>query len=180
MIMNKIISLFIALLSVGAIFSQDLKEQQSKMLDFVSKTGVLIKFEDYRLPSIKLNYGIAEARIRKLTSGTETKLFYQISKEGKYDTNTASVAYEDLLEMQKALENLKSQSVNDTSTYADYIENKFVTDDGFQVGYFVSKGKTNWYLILEKYGDGNTIFMKDVASIDVAFDLAKTKMDELK
>ncbi|MEZ4809397.1 MAG: hypothetical protein R2819_03480 [Allomuricauda sp.] len=175
----KIISLIICLATTN-VFCQDQKEEQSKLLDFVSKTGVIIKLEDYTLPSIKWSYGVAEARIRKIISGTEAKLFYQILNKDKYDTKTASIAYEDLLETQKALVTLKSQSENDLSTNSDYVENKFVTDDGFQVGYYVSKGKLMWYLKLEKYGDGNTIFMKDVNSIDEAFDQAKNKMDELK
>jgi secreted protein with Ig-like and vWFA domain len=82
--------------------------------------------------------------------------------------------------MQKALVPLKSQAINDASTSSDYTENKFVTDDGFQVGYYVSKEKVNWYITLEKYGNGNTIFVKDAETIEEAFNLAKQRIDELK
>lgn len=167
-------------LFISGIYGQDAKDANTKMDEFASKTGVIVKFEDYKLDDIKLSYGVAEAKIRKVKSGGETKHFYQISNEGKYGKKTASIAYEDLIEMQKALTSLKSQASDDSSTSSDYIENKFVTDDGFQVGYYVSKGKLNWYVILEKYGNGNTIFMKDASTIEQAFSAAKAKMDELK
>ena len=57
------------------------------------------------------------------------------------------------------------------------MENKFVTDDGFQVGYYVSKGKVQWYLTLEKYGK-STIFIS-FPKINLAFDGAKKKIEEL-
>lgn len=178
--MKKTLLMLFSFLFVSVVFGQDVKDANTKMDEFVSKTGVILKFEDYTLDNIKLNYGVAEAKIRKVISGGETKFFHQISKEGKYGTKTASIAYEDLLEIQKALIALKSQVSGDTDTSSDYIENKFVTDDGFEVGYFVSRGKLNWYMTLEKYGSGNTIFMKDGSTIEQAFIAAKAKMDELK
>ncbi len=68
--MKKLAVLYFFLFS-SVLFSQDAKteEQQSKMLDFVSQTGVILKFQDYELPKVKLNYGIAESKIRKIISG---------------------------------------------------------------------------------------------------------------
>lgn len=156
------------------------KKEVSKMEAFASKTGVIIKFVDYSLPNLKLRYGTAEAKIRKLISGNEIQLFYQISKKGEYDTKTASIAYEDLVEMIKALKTLENDAITDKTNTSDYLENKFVTDDGFNLGYYVSNNKIVWYLVLEKYGSGNTIFMKDVSDIKSAFDIAKQKIEELK
>ncbi|MBN4085035.1 hypothetical protein JYT89_01690 [Flavobacteriaceae bacterium AH-315-B10] len=179
-IMKKVITLIFSLLIISVVFSQELKDQQSKMLDFVSKTGVIIKFEDYNLPNVKASYGYAQSKIRKITSGKEAKYFLQISKSGKYDTQTASIAYEDLLEVQKALINLKEQSVKDLLTTSDYMENKFVTDDGFQIGYYVSKGKIAWYMKLEKYGSDNTVFARDYEILNDAFRLGKEKIELIK
>jgi len=177
--MKKIVLLLIlAIVSIS--YGQDQKEQQSKMLDFVSKTGVIIKFEDYELPNIQESYGFAESKIRKIIAGNEAKYFLQISKSGKYDTKTASIAYEDLIETQKAFANLIEQSKNDLLTTADYMENKFITDDGFQVGYFVSKGKVTWYMKLEKYGSDNTVFIREFQIIDKAFQLGRDKVETLK
>jgi hypothetical protein len=178
--MKNSITILIILLTTFGVFSQDQKEQQSKMLDFVSKTGVIIKFEDYNLSNIKSSYGIAESKIRRIVSGNEAKYFLQISKSGKYDTKTASIAYEDLLEVQKALINLKEQSVKDLATTPDYMENKFISDDGFQIGYYVSKEKMVWYMELEKYGSDNTVFVKDYEILNNAFRLGKEKIESLK
>lgn len=170
----------ISIFFLTSIFAQDVKDAETKMTEFASKTGVIIKFEDYNLPDLKLTYGLAENKIRKLKSGNVEKYFFQISKKGKYGEKTASIAYEDLIETQKALISLKNQAIADSSTTSDYIENKFVTDDGFRVGYYVSKGKLNWYMVLEKYGSDNTIFIKNVSDIEQALNSAKQKMDKLK
>ncbi len=180
---KKITILLFSILVANGVHSQEQKEhkeQKSKMIDFVSKTGVIIKFEDYDLPSLKLNYGVAETKIRKIISGNEEQFFFQISKKGKYDTKTASIAYEDILEIQKALSSLQDQSVDDLVTLSDYLENKFISEDGFQIGYLVNKGKVSWYIKLEKYGSGNTAFAKDFESLIEVFKSGKEKIEKLK
>jgi len=179
-ILKTITTFIFSLIIISGAFSQEKKEQKSKMLDFVSKTGVIIKFEDYNLPKLKLNYGVAEAKIRKIISGNEKQFFLQISKKGQYNTKTASIAYEDILEIQKALTSLQDQSVNDLVTLSDYLENKFITDDGFQIGYLINKGKITWYVTLEKYGSGNTAFAKDLESLVETFKFGKEKIEGLK
>ena len=169
----------ISCLSITVLIAQDKKDTNTKMDKFLSKTGIIVKFEDYNLDGLKLSYGIADTKIRKFYSGGETTMFYQISSKGQYSTKTASIAYEDLLELQKALQKLKNQVLSDINIGCDYLENKFITDDGVQVGYFVSKGKVSWYMTLEKYGKGNAIFIKDYDTIKSAFDTAQVKMEQL-
>jgi len=163
-----------------AVFGQNAKEANTKMDVFASKTGVIIKFVDYSLPNLSHTYGAAETKVRKLISGGDIGYFYQISYKGQYDTKTASIAYEDLLEVIKAIQTLKTEFSTDQTSNPDYLENKFVTDDGFQLGYYVSSGKIKWYLVLEKYGSGNTIFINDVMTIETAFNVAKDKIESLK
>ena len=165
--------------------SQDVKKEaqkvETKMEAFASKTGIVIKFVDYNLPNLKLSYGsVAESRIRKIISGNESKYFYQIENQGKYSSYTASIEYSDLVEVIKAIKSLSSEVEKDISLNPDYLENKFTTSDGFQVGYYISKGKASWYLRLEKYGSDNTVFVKDGNDIEPAFSAAKTKIEELK
>jgi hypothetical protein len=181
----KKLSLFLLIVGVSVNFSfaqdaKDVKKEETKMDAFASKTGVIIKYIDYSLLDIKLTYGVAEAKIRKLYSGQEVQYFYQISKEGKYDTKTASIAYEDLIEVLKAIQTLKLESEEDQNLNPDYLENKFVTDDGFKLGYYVSNNKLTWYLVLEKYGSGNTVFLNNVTDVESAFNTAKQKIEELK
>ena len=175
--------LLICLLGFGSVSAQDAKvakKEASKMDAFASKTGVIIKYIDFNLPNLKLTRGIAETKIRQLYSGQEIGYFYQISKEGQYDTKTASIAFEDLIEVLKAIQSLKEAAEADNNLNPYYLENKFVTEDGFEVGYYVSKRKLAWYLVLEKYGSGNTIFLNGVTDIETAFNEAKTKIETLK
>jgi len=178
--MKNLFLLFGVIILTSAIFAQDVKEASTKIDAFASKTGVIIKFVDYSLPNLNLTYGAAETKVRKLVSGGDVGYFYVISYKGKYDTKTAAIAYEDLIEVLKAIQTLKLNSEKDKASNPDYLENKFVTDDGFQLGYYVSEGKLKWYLVLEKYGSDNTVFINEVSTIEDAFGGAKTKIEELK
>ncbi|WP_121964704.1 hypothetical protein [Myroides sp. N17-2] len=174
-------TLFFISFSVSA---QDVKKEaetvKTKMDIFASKTGSITKFTDTKLPNLKASFGMAESRIRKISNGTVTGYFYQISKEGKYSTSVASIEYSDLNEVLKALKVLKNEVEGDVALNPDYMENKFVTVDGFQVGYYVSGGKSSWYIKLEKFGSDNTLFISDGNVIETAFTEAKNKIDELK
>jgi hypothetical protein len=167
-----------------SLIAQDIKKEAEKVptkMDlFSSKTGSITKFIDTKLPNLKTSYGGAETRIRKINNGVTFAYFYQIEKEGKYSNSTASIEYNDLLEVIKALKALKPEVEKDIAANPDYLENKFVTVDGFQIGYFVRGGKSTWYIKLEKYGSENTLFIEDGDTIESAFVQAKSKIDELK
>jgi hypothetical protein len=150
------------------------------MLDFVSKTGVIIKTEDYNLLPIKSSYSSAKTKIRKIISGSSSKFFFQISKKGKYSSKTASIAYEDLIEVIKALIQLKEQSSKDVTSISDYLENKFITDDGFRIGYYLSKTKISWYIQLDNHGTDNTLYIKDYNKIVEAFNKGKEKIESIR
>lgn len=173
----------IALITVTS-YGQDAKKEgqavKTKMDVFASKTGNIIKFVDTNLPKLKTSYTPAETRIRKISSGAGVGYFYQIEKEGQYSNTTASIEYSDLIEVLKAVKALKADVSNDIAANPDYMENKFVTVDGFQVGYYVSKGKATWYIQLEKYGSNNTLAIDNADVIETAFTEAKNKIDELK
>jgi hypothetical protein len=159
---------------------KDAESVKTKMDVFVSRTGAITKFTDTKLPNLKTAYGGAETRIRKINNGTSAVFFYQIIKEGKYSNSTASIEYADLLEVLKALKALQPEVEKDLASKPDYLENKFITVDGFQIGYYVSDGKVSWYLKLEKFGSDNTLFIDKGEVIESAFNEAKNKIDELK
>ncbi|NOW98950.1 hypothetical protein [Mucilaginibacter sp. SG564] len=167
-----------------AAWSQEVKKEtkvfETKMDKFSSKTGTISKFVDFRLPDLKTGYTNAETRIRKLMSGTESLYFYQIEKKGQYSNTTASIEYSDLLEVIKALKTLTQDVEKDIAGNPDYLENKFVTTDGFQLGYYVEKGRSTWYVKLEKYGTDNTLFIKDRTVIESAFGEARAKIEDLR
>jgi hypothetical protein len=171
------------LFSIGLIaqeLKKESKESETKMEAFSSKTGAITKFIDVKLPNLKTAYEVTETRVRKIKSGMLTSYFYQIVKTGKYSNPTASIEYSDLLEVIKALKTLKIEVEEDMLTKPDYLENKFITVDGFQIGYFVSKEKSTWYIKLEKYGTENTIFINDVSTIETSFNDAKTNIEVQK
>ncbi len=182
---KKSIVITIAMVIVVLANAQDIKkvsqDVKTKMEAFVSKTGIIIKYIDVQMPALKLSFGdIAATRIRKIINGSESMYFYQISKEGKYSSNTASIEHRDLVETIKAIKVLKSQQEQDVSSNPDYLENKFTTSDGFQVGYYVSKGRATWFVKLERYGSDNTLFLKESDDIETTFTEAKKKIEELK
>ena len=179
--LSLITTILIATLNI---YSQDVKKDgevvKTKMDVFSSKTGSITKFVDTKLPELKTSYGSAETRIRKISNGVSSAYFYQIIKEGKYGNTIASIEYLDLIEVLKALKVLKGEVNSDITANPDYMENKFVTVDGFQVGYYVSSGKVSWYIKLEKYGSDNTLYLNNGEAIEPAFNEAKSKIDELK
>src|SRR5690606_27170853 len=114
--MRKTVTI-LALLITTYNFSQDIQKEsesaKTKMESFASKTGVITKFTDTNLSSLKSSYTVAETRIRKVNSGGNARYFYQIEKPDKYGTTTASIEYSDLLEVIKAFNSLKSEVDND-------------------------------------------------------------------
>ena len=177
-----LVQVFLAL-GIITVYAQDVKkenETKTKMEIFSSKTGVITKFIDFNLTKLPALYTTADTRIRVLKSGNNDLYFYQIEKEGKYNSTTASIEYSDLLEVIKALKTLKAEVDADVQSDPDYMENKFTTSDGFQIGYYVSNGKSTWYIRLEKYGSDNTLFFKSFDDIEISMENAKNKINELK
>ncbi len=168
---------FVSLVSFGQEKTETFK---TKTDVFLSKTGSIIKYVDYSQPALVSKYSSCETRVRKITNGSNVPLIvYQIVKEGKYSNSTASIDYVDLVEILKALKTLKSDVITDVSS-TNYIENKFVSTDGFQLGYYISGGKSVWYIQLEKYGTDKTVFIDNVDTIETAMNNAKIKMEEIK
>lgn len=155
-------------------------KSKAKIELFTSKRGSIVKFVDYKLSSVKSKYSTPEVRVRKYMANNETGYFYQIVKKGSYSSKTASVEYADLLEALKALELLKTEESADLKLGGDYLENSFITEDGFEIGYYVSEGKSTWYIILDKYGSDNSLYFDSVASIENSLLEGKSRIEELK
>jgi|TARA_Y100000310_G_scaffold281664_1_gene302285 S-adenosylmethionine hydrolase len=152
---SKSISLILILILFQFGFSQE-EKIITKMDRFVSNTGSIIKLENYYMPELKGYSTVAKVQVRKATSADDVGFFLQIIKEDKYGNKSASIAEEDLIEVIKAYDELVIQS-NREDTNADYFENKFTTEDGFQIGYGGGKNRL-WFLILEKFGESTILF----------------------
>ena len=84
-----------------------------------------------------------------------------------------------MVEINKALSKLVSEVDSDCAKNPDYLENKFRTTDGFEVGYYVKKGMANWYMKLERY-TSSTVFINSKEALVEAFKNAQVKIEELK
>lgn len=157
------------------------EKEATKIESFSSKTGVISKYSDFNLSPIPCLYSENTVRIRKITQGKLTGYFYQIEKQGKYSNIVASIEYSDLLEIKKALVPLKQECQIDISSTSDYLDNKFTTEDGLQIGYIVSsKKQITWYIKLDKYSSENILFIKSVEDLEAAIVKAVSKIEELK
>ena len=107
--------------------------------------------------------------------------FYRIEEPetNRSVAHIAMIEYSDLVEINKALAKLVTEADTDCSANPDYLENRFVTNDGFEIGYYVSKGKASWYMKLERYSS-STVFVKNAESLTTNFQDAQKKIEELK
>ena len=165
---------------VGFSFGFSQEKESTKMDQFLSKTGQIIKYIDYNLIEIQSSFESSENRIRKLIStGGEISYFYQIEKHTKYSTVTASVEYKDLLEVIKATDMLIKSFPDDKSMKSDYMQNQFISTDGFKIGYYISKSDSSWFIKLDKYSSDNTLYFKDISKVRENLTLAKDKIEQL-
>lgn len=159
--------------------TEDVKKL-TKFEEFTSKTGSIVKFVDVNMPRLGLTWGSLETGIRTIIS-TNKAYFYRLEKS-ETSSSTAKIAmieYSDLVEINKALTKLSSEVDADIASNPDYLENKFRTVDGFEVGYYINRGEANWYLKLERYSN-STVFIKKQDALIEAFKNAEAKIEELK
>lgn len=180
--MKRTILLLMAMLLPLLSFSQnDEAKKLTKFEEFSSRTGSIIKFVDVNLSNIpQYLAGSLETGIRTI-KGNEDTYFYRIEKPETSSSvsRIAMIEYSDLVEINKALTKLSSEVESDRAAKPDYLENKFRTVDGFEVGYYVSKGNVRWFLKLERYSS-STVFVKSQDVIIDAFKAAEAKIEELQ
>ena len=175
--------IILALMMPMVLFAQsDVEKKLTKFEQFTSKTGRISKFVDVNMPSIPKSFiGSLETSIRTLMGEESNSYFYRIeeSETSRSISHIAMIEYSDLVEINKALTKLASEVEADCVAKPDYLENRFITEDGFQIGYYVSKGKATWYLKLERYSN-STVFIKNAEVLTSNFPAAQKKIEELK
>lgn len=70
------------------------------------------------------------------------------------------IEYSDLVEVNKVFDKLFKEVDADCALNPDYLESKFITDDGFKIGYYVKKGKAHWVVDLDIYSPLGRIELK--------------------
>lgn len=154
----------------------------TKFEEFSSKTGRITKFVDVNMPRISESFlGSLETGVRTIMGSDRNAYFYRIEdpETSRSVSHIAMIEYSDLVEINKALAKLVGEVDADCAANPDYLENKFVTDDGFEIGYYVSKGKASWYLKLERYSN-STVFIKNASELTNNFTAAQKKIEELR
>lgn len=142
------------------------KPKKSKMDVFASETGHIVKFIDKEVEKLKGTYSIvnytSENRVRKVIKGGEAKYFYRMEKKSKdNDGSIAFIEYSDLKEIISAMEVLINDAKKDLELKPEYLENKFVTEDYFVVGYFIKKSNITWFIRLEEYGLNKSLYFNN-------------------
>lgn len=181
--MKKLI-LLLALLMPLSLYAQNNSDEKklTKFEEFSSRTGTIVKFIDVKMPNIPLSFmGSLESGIRTIKGLSADNYFFRIEEPetSRSISHIAMIEYSDLVEINKALTKLVSEVDADVASDPDYLENKFKTVDGFEVGYYVNKGKASWYLKLERYTK-STVFIKSKEALVEAFTNAQTKIEQLK
>lgn len=165
--------LMLLVLVIGGLIAEE--KQLTKVEQFLSRTGKIVRVNDYSVGRI---YASTEVSARKIESEGEVLYACVIAKKGEYGDATAFIEEEDLDEILSALQVLKKQSFEDEGK-THYIENKFITEDGFRIGYYTSKGKIQWFMKLERYASRGTIWPK-LEKIESMLNQAKQKIAEIK
>ena len=180
--MKRGICLFVLITGViFSAFSQDNVKKDSSYDSFVSQSGVIIKLQDFKLPPIEgTGYSTYDNRIRIIMSNDVVKYFYQITKTSKSGDIIGSIEYKELLEMVNAVNLLQTQFNLDINKSIEYMENKYITNDGIQVGYYISITSKAWFIKLDKYKTDSTIFFKESINILKGFQEALNKIEEIK
>ena len=177
--MKRFVLLLTLLLLPALAFGQ--QKDGTKIDKIRSKKGVTIRFIDYKLPAVESRFAPLKLTVKVFEAGDERQLFYEVYVNAAdiNDTNVAWIAEEDLSDMIHALQSLKQSAIKDAQSKPDYLENRFVTEDGFSVGYHISEGQLSWWLSFDEIGSGSSVFFDDVATIENLFKQAKDKMDSL-
>lgn len=179
--MKKIVLLLALMMPLVSYAQNGPEKQLTKFEQFSSKTGSITKFVDVNMPKIPVSYSGALQTGIRILMGAKNVYFYRLEEEetSRSVSHIAMIEYSDLVEINKALAVLVSEVEADCAANPDYLENKFISDDGFQVGYYVNKGSATWYLQLERYGK-STVFIKTAETLTSSFTAAQQKIEELK
>ena len=153
------------------------KKQTTKYEEFTSKTGSFIKFTDIKQAKLSLSFATSvETSIRTVISASNAH-FYRI--ESTSNDGIAMIEYSDLVEINKALNKLCADAELDIAANPEYLENKFRTIDGFEVGYYIEKKKANWWMRLEWFNHSLSIKNENLSTVVDAFKNAQERIEEL-
>ncbi len=151
----------------------------TKLETLISAKGKLVRTVSHDLPAAHSETNVLSAQVMVVDTGDATKYFLLWAKEREDDEVVAAIAEADIKAVSKAIISLKKASQVDIYLNADHIQNIFVTDDNFTIGYFVLDNILTWFIALDEYSDELEYF-DDVSLIENLLTSAQDKIKEIK
>ena len=137
--------------------------------------GGLIEVTVYKQPNIVyyLKHSV-KSKIRKVTTNNNTKYFYDINIGKMY----GSIQYENLENLIKGLQKLKTQSELDKNNNVDGVKNMVMTPTGFVIGYFMIKGKVKRFFSIGGLNSIRNIDYGEISSFVEDYDTFNYEKDK--
>lgn len=144
------------------------------------KEGIY-KFIDYPISPITVEtynnrvFSHMDTFVRAVLMKDEEQYYYVlrvVSNDAQHlveFTFVTMISYENLVKINKALKILLSEEEKDWKSGEAFVENKYVTDNGFKIGYIVENGRLEWFVESEYYGTINGLTLRDRVDEGKAF-----------
>lgn len=182
--MRKVVLFISLVLTLGIMAQSETTNQENsdisvkkdtKYEKFFSNYGSFLRFAEYKLPKFDFQKDwINETSIREFIDVNTGKKSYFLRIRSGYPRQTESIAYEDLIKVIDAIKQLKAKFADD-SQIGNYMEFRFTTEDGMQIGYYYSDNKPTWFMSVK----GDTRYFKKDFDFEKAFVNAKTEIERL-
>jgi hypothetical protein len=196
--MKQIIILAIAFFAVLPLTAQNTQNVQTKKERMLSETQTHIKFTDKDLPKFDMiGIFLPRTKVRRVDNKKETMYFYLIETQeatvdiegkvlgainkktgGKEKIDWQWIEASDVVAINAALAKFKAEAEKDSSSTHSYVEQTYVTSEGFYVGYRVADGKVTWFI---KMGpEDPELFSRTGENFFEAFANAQKEIEALK
>ena len=163
--MKKLFVLAMLLLAGRLLLAQvpyvRVEDRQTKYEQLTRQAGVQCRITDYEIPTQYTQlFHDTEISVRTVDVGGTPRYFYRFYRKEVKEQPAVEVfvAYDDFVEIDKALESMIAEEHKDRSARKDYCENFYRTNDGFVVGYSIKNRLTSWYLVLDRYNEDKVVF----------------------
>lgn len=196
--MKKIIISAVVVFMLLPLTAQNSTVVTTKKDKILSETETHIKFTDKDLPKFDMvGIFLPRTKVRKVETKNGTSYFYLVESQastadvsgnlmGKLSTKTGGkenvdwqwIEYSDVVAINTAITKFKTDVEQDIASGASYVEQTYVTSEGFHVGYRVSEGKASWFFKMSPKDP--EVFAKAVENIVDAFANAQKELDVLK
>ena len=171
--MRKLCFLLFVLIPIVGISQNENNKVANKYLS--SKGNTFVKFYDVTTLGVPTAFGgWVKTHIRVFQENPNSTYSYIIEDK----SSSILIEYQDLVKINQALVRLQSEVDADIQAGRDYLENKYVSDNGFQIGYCVKNGEVSWFMQLNR-NTSSFILLKEPELFIPSFKAAQQEIEEL-